>query len=79
MKMESSSVKNPSIFKTAPRNNRREEAGRNTLLLFRDKFPGRYQTVVHTILSNLCVVIFTAALFLSGSYLFFTQLAEYGW
>ncbi len=79
MKMASSSVKNPSIFKTAPRNNRREETGRNTLSLFRDKFPGRYQTLVHTILSNLWVVIFTAALFLSASYLFFAQLAEYGW
>ncbi len=79
MKMESSSLKNPGIFKTASRNNWKEETDRNALMFFGEKIPGRYQTVVHTILSNLWVVIFTAALFLSGSYLFFTQLAEYGW
>lgn len=63
-------------------------AGRNTgkmanvgkfLLLFGKKFPRHRQAAINSVLSDIFVVIFTTALSLSGSYLFFTQLAEYGW
>lgn len=33
----------------------------------------------HNLIGNLCFFLFTTTIFLGGSYLFFVQLAEYGW
>lgn len=45
------------------------------LLLSQEKIKSMYQDM----LANLTAMIFTGTLFLGGSYLFFVQLAEYGW
>lgn len=33
----------------------------------------------HTVIASLSVAVFATTIFLGGSYLFFVQLAEYGW
>ncbi|MFN2354176.1 MAG: hypothetical protein ABR512_06595 [Desulfopila sp.] len=33
----------------------------------------------HNLIGSLCFFLFTTTIFLGGSYLFFVQLAEYGW
>jgi hypothetical protein len=74
MKVANGSVKN-SYITAAAGNSRKNNPTRNTLWLLREKCIKRYQEV----LGILSAVIFTTSLFLGGSYLFFIQLAEYGW
>ena len=45
------------------------------LIRYLEKIAKQYQSV----LRSLTAVLFTGSLFLGGSYLFFVQLAEYGW
>ena len=45
------------------------------LRLLREKFAKDYQAFA----GNLSVALFATTIFLGGSYLFFIQLAEYGW
>ena len=45
------------------------------LRLFREKLAKDCQTFV----GNLSVALFATTIFIGGSYLFFIQLAEYGW
>lgn len=39
----------------------------------------KFMKSCHNLLGSLSVFLFTTTIFLGGSYLFFVQLAEYGW
>jgi hypothetical protein len=46
-----------------------------SLRFFKDKLFREYPAVI----GNLSIAVFATTVFLGGSYLFFIQLAEYGW
>jgi len=48
---------------------------RKRLINYLEKIGKQYQSVLRSVTA----VLFTGSLFLGGSYLFFVQLAEYGW
>ena len=56
------------------KNSRRKHTHKNKNELFKS-----FVKKVQTLLYSATAAVFTATLFLGGSYLFFIQLAEYGW
>lgn len=64
----------PQVQRTSPKKNRKRDVKKKT-----ENTATQLLTRLQPLLRGITAMFFTATIFLSGSYFFFIQLAEYGW